>query len=145
MLTNSLLGHPTNHNIVMDHTQVIKEDLEGEIKVQMYGADMYCLVQSPKEYELSKYMHPPVVADTSDLVMSPMPGTLISFSVREGDHVEEGQELCIVEAMKMQNIVRAPREGFINKFNVQQGQAMVTDQVIMEYATDMIAKAMVDT
>ena len=99
----------------------------------MYGADMFCLVQSPKEYELSKYMHPPVLEDTSDLVMSPMPGTLISFSVQEGDHVELGQELCIVEAMKMQNIVRAPREGYISKFRVTQGAAMVTDQVIMEY------------
>jgi propionyl-CoA carboxylase alpha chain len=113
--------------------QVIKEDLDGEIKVQMYGADMYCLVQSQKEYELSKHMHPPILADTSDLVMSPMPGTLISFSVQEGDHVELGQELCIVEAMKMQNIVRAPREGYIAKFKVKQGAAMVTDQVIMEY------------
>ncbi len=99
----------------------------------MYGADMYCLVQSQKEYELSKHMHPPILADTSDLVMSPMPGTLISFSVQEGDHVELGQELCIVEAMKMQNIVRAPREGYIAKFKVKQGAAMVTDQVIMEY------------
>jgi propionyl-CoA carboxylase alpha chain len=71
--------------------------------------------------------------DTSDLVMSPMPGTLISFSVQEGDHVELGQELCIVEAMKMQNIVRAPREGFISKCNVKQGAALVTDQVIMEF------------
>jgi propionyl-CoA carboxylase alpha chain len=118
------------------HTQVIKDTLDGQMKVQMYGADMYCLVQSPKEYELSKHMHPPVVADTSDLVMSPMPGTLISYSVSEGDHVELGQELCIVEAMKMQNIVRAPREGYIRKLNVAQGAAMVTDQVIMEYGPE---------
>lgn len=102
----------------------------------MYGAELFCLVQSPREYELSKHMHPPVLEDTSDLVMSPMPGTLISFSVQEGDHVEAGQELCIVEAMKMQNIVRAPREGRIGKFRVNQSAAMVTDQVIMEYAAD---------
>ena len=94
---------------------------------------MECLVQSPREYELSKYMHEPVMDDTSDLVMSPMPGTLISFSVQEGDHVELGQELCIVEAMKMQNIVRAPREGYISKVKVKQGAALVTDQVIMEF------------
>lgn len=113
--------------------QVIKEKHSGELKVQMYGADMECLVQSPREYELSKYMHEPVMDDTSDLVMSPMPGTLISFSVQEGDHVELGQELCIVEAMKMQNIVRAPREGYISKVKVKQGAALVTDQVIMEF------------
>jgi propionyl-CoA carboxylase alpha chain len=102
----------------------------------MYGADMECLVQSPREYELSTYMHEPIIEDTSDLVMSPMPGTLISFSIQEGDHVELGQELCIVEAMKMQNIVRAPREGFISKFKVKQGAALHTDEVIMEFEVD---------
>jgi len=119
--------------------QVIKEGLDGEIKIQMYGADMECLVQSPREYELSLYMHEPEIEDTSDLVMSPMPGTLISFSVAEGDHVELGQELCIVEAMKMQNIVRAPREGFISKLKVKEGEALVTDQVLMEYVVEEAA------
>jgi propionyl-CoA carboxylase alpha chain len=115
---------------------VIKERVSGELKVQMYGADMECLVQSPREYELSGYMHLPVVEDMSDFVMSPMPGTLISFAVQEGDHVEVGQELCIVEAMKMQNIVRAPREGFVAKINVKEGAALVTDQVIIEFAAE---------
>lgn len=116
--------------------QVIKEKVSGELKVQMYGADMECLVQNPREYELSSYMQPPKVVDTSDFVMSPMPGTLISFSVEEGDHVEMGQELCVVEAMKMQNQVRAPREGRIGKINVKAGAALVTDQVIIEYDTE---------
>ena len=139
---DSLFLDPDNclAHVTLDGTersiQVIKEQPSGEIKIQMYGADMECLVQSPREYELSQYMHEPVVEDTSDLVMSPMPGTLISFSVQEGDHVELGQELCIVEAMKMQNIVRAPREGIIAKFNVKEGAAMVTDQVIMQYGED---------
>jgi len=116
--------------------QVLREELEGDLRVQMYGADMTCLVQSPREYELSKYMHEPKVIDTSDLVMSPMPGTLISFSVGEGDHVEIGQELCIVEAMKMQNIVRAPRAGVIGKLNVEAGASMKADDIIMEYGKD---------
>jgi propionyl-CoA carboxylase alpha chain len=122
--------------MLLSNAQVIGEQPSGEIKIQMYGADMNVIVQSPREFELSKHMHPPVIEDTSDLVMSPMPGTLISFSVKEGDHVEIGQELCIVEAMKMQNIVRAPREGYIGNFKVAQGAAMVTDQVIMEFVKD---------
>jgi len=81
-------------------------------------------------------MHPPAIEDTSDYVMSPMPGTLISFAVQEGDHVEIGQELCIVEAMKMQNIVRAPREGYIGKLYVKEGAALVTDQVLVEFAAE---------
>ena len=110
--------------------------MSGEMKVQMYGADMQCLIQNETEYELSKHMHPPKVVDTSDLVMSPMPGSLISFSVSEGDHVEIGQELCIVEAMKMQNIIRSPRTGTIGKLNVKEGATLVTDEVIMEFGDE---------
>jgi propionyl-CoA carboxylase alpha chain len=102
----------------------------------MYGADMKCIVQTPREYELSKHMRPPVIEDTSDLVMSPMPGTLINFNIQEGDHVEAGQELCVVEAMKMQNIIRSPRKGNIVKLYVEKGAALVTDQVIMEFGND---------
>lgn len=116
--------------------QVLSENLEGDMKVQMYGANMVCLIQSPREYELSKYMHEPTLVDTSDFVLSPMPGTLISYAISEGSHVEVGQELCIVEAMKMQNIVRAPRAGVIGKINVKAGSSMQADDIIMEYAEE---------
>ena len=106
------------------------------MKVQMYGANMVCLIQSPREYELSKYMHEPMLLDTSAFVPSPMPGTLISHAITEGSHVEVGQELCIVEAMKMQNIVRAPRAGIIGKINVKAGSSMQADDIIMEYAEE---------
>ena len=102
----------------------------------MYGATSICLVQSPREYELSKFMHVPKVVDTSDVVMSPMPGTLISLAVEEGDHVEVGQELCIVEAMKMQNIVRAPRSGVVGKIKITAGASLHADDVIVEFAEE---------
>ena len=104
--------------------------------MQMYGANMPCLIQSPREYELSKHMLPVKAVDTSNFVLSPMPGTLISFSIREGDRVEIGQELCIVEAMKMQNQVRSPRAGVIGKFNTETGATLVTDAIIMEFGDD---------
>ena len=119
--------------------QVLNEKQSGELQVQMHGAQYSnCLVQSPKEYELSKHMLPPVIEDTSNFVMSPMPGTLISFSegVSVGELVKEGQELCVVEAMKMQNIIRAPREGILSKLCVEEGAALVTDQVLLEYETE---------
>ena len=116
--------------------QVLNEDMTGEMKVQMYGADMPCVIQNQKEFEMSRHMHPPKVVDTSDLVMSPMPGTLISFSVKEGDRVEIGQELCIDEAMKMQNIIRSPRTGVVTKFLKGEGSTLVTDETIMEFGDD---------
>lgn len=147
VLVNSIKYDPTRFtaSVSMDREprsiQVIKEDSTGELKVQMYGADMKCLVQSVREYELSQHMHEPKVVDTSDMVMSPMPGTLINFSVSEGDHVEIGQELCIVEAMKMQNIIRSPRTGTIGKINVAEGASLVTDQIVIEFEEESTAEA----
>jgi propionyl-CoA carboxylase alpha chain len=136
---------PMNYlaNVVLDGAkrivQVVKEQASGELKVQMHGAEYAkCLVQSQREFELSQHMLPPVIEDTSNFVMSPMPGTLISFSggVTEGNPVKEGQELCVVEAMKMQNIIRAPREGIVSKLCVDEGAALATDQVILEFEVD---------
>jgi propionyl-CoA carboxylase alpha chain len=109
--------------------------------MQMYGADMPCLLQSEREYELSKYMHIPKEVDTSNVVMSPMPGTLISYAVKEGDSVEIGQELCIVEAMKMQNIIRAPRQGVIGKCRVDANSSLRADEIILEFAEEEEVKA----
>jgi propionyl-CoA carboxylase alpha chain len=116
--------------------QILGEDVTGQIKVQMVGADMQVLLQSPREYELSKYMHEPVAVDTSAFVLSPMPGQLIKMTVEEGEHVEVGQELCIVEAMKMQNIIRSPRTGMIGKCYASEGASLRADERIIEFAAE---------
>jgi propionyl-CoA carboxylase alpha chain len=113
--------------------QVLKEETTGEVQMQMCGADLQVLLQTPREYELSAYMQKPIQVDTSDQVLSPMPGTLISYAVSEGDHVEDGQELCIVEAMKMQNIIRSPRVGKIASCRVQVGSSLKSDEIIIEF------------
>jgi propionyl-CoA carboxylase alpha chain len=113
--------------------QVMMEEDTGEIPMQMYGADRHVLVQSEREYELCQHMLPPEIPDTANLVQSPMPGTLIRLSVSEGDSVVEGQELCVVEAMKMQNILRSPRSGVIAACKVKPGESVKSDQVIIEF------------
>jgi len=102
----------------------------------MYGADMMILIQSPREYELSTHMHVPLEVDTSDMILSPMPGTLVSYAVKEGAEVQEGQELCVVEAMKMQNLIRSSRHGVISKLNVKVGSSLRADEVIMEFVRE---------
>ena len=67
--------------------QVLGEDVTGEMKIQIYGADMPILLQSRREYELSKYMHAPAIVDTSSMVLSPMPGALIKVSVEVRIHI----------------------------------------------------------
>jgi propionyl-CoA carboxylase alpha chain len=116
--------------------QVLREDVTGEIKMQMYGSDTKILLQSPREYELSRlYIHKPVIADTANMVLSPMPGLLISYAVKPGDTVVDGQELCIVESMKMQNMIRSPRNGTIASCKVAVGASMKVDEVILTFET----------
>jgi len=107
----------------------------------MYGANMPVLVQSPREFELSKYMHEPIKPDLSDVVPSPMPGTVMSYAVKEGDAVEIGQELCIVEAMKMQNILRSPRSGIIASCHVDVGHSVAADEVIIRLEPEVKEEA----
>jgi acetyl-CoA/propionyl-CoA carboxylase biotin carboxyl carrier protein len=71
-----------------------------------------------------------------DAVVSPMQGTVLSVPVAEGDEVEPGQVICIVEAMKMENEVRSHRGGTVRNLSVGPGQAITTGQVICTIEAD---------
>jgi propionyl-CoA carboxylase alpha chain len=62
-----------------------------------------------------------------------MPGVVVSIAVQEGQTVEEGQPLCIVEAMKMENLLRAERKARVKAINAAPGQSLGVDEVIMEF------------
>ena len=70
--------------------------------------------------------------DTSKLLLCPMPGLIVSIAVTEGETVEEGQPLATVEAMKMENILRAEKSGTIARINAAEGETLVVDAVILE-------------
>lgn len=66
-------------------------------------------------------------------VKSPIPGVVISVNVRTGDEVKHGQELCVIEAMKMKNMIRSPRAGTIKLVNIRIGQAVQHQDTLFEY------------
>lgn len=72
--------------------------------------------------------------DTNKVIMSPMPGTVVSLSVKEGDVVVEGSEVCVVEAMKMQNVLRSARSGQIAKIHVKVGASVAADEILIEFS-----------
>ncbi|KAL3826677.1 hypothetical protein ACHAXA_001200 [Cyclostephanos tholiformis] len=114
--------------------QVHGEDEIGTLKLTMYGADADVLIMSPAEYQLACHMLEPAPLDLGDFVLSPMPGTLVSFAVEEGDVVEMGQELCVVEAMKMQNIIRSRRAGpTVGKLHGKVGASLRADEIFLEF------------
>jgi len=73
------------------------------------------------------------ILDTSKFLLSPMPGLLLSLSAKPGQLVKVGEELAIVEAMKMENVLRAEQDGAIKAVNVQVGESLAVDQVIITF------------
>ena len=74
-----------------------------------------------------------ITPDMSKFLLCPMPGMLVSMNVTVGDDVEQGQSLCVVEAMKMENVLRAEKKGKIKKINANQGNSLSVDEVIVEF------------
>lgn len=113
--------------------QIQREDSTGLFSMRYAGAEFDVIVMSPKEYELSRFMKEPHKVDTSNLILSPMPGTLISYSVVDGESVVDGQDICVIEAMKMRNVIRASRSGIIKHCHAAVGSSVMTDAVIVEF------------
>ncbi len=107
--------------------------LPGGFRVRYRGADMPVNVYTPRQAELAALMPEKVAADTSKMLLCPMPGLIVSVNVAEGDEVQEGQALCTVEAMKMENILRAEKKGVVKKINAGAGDSLAVDDVIMEF------------
>jgi len=107
--------------------------LTSGFRMRTRGADLRVLVRTPRQAELSKYMREKVPPDTSKLLLCPMPGLIVKVDVEVGQEVQEGQPLCTVEAMKMENILRAERKGIVAKINSHVGDSLAVDDVILEF------------
>ena len=78
------------------------------------------------------YMPVKAPPDTSRHLLAPMPGLLVSLAVKEGDAVKAGEELVVLEAMKMENTLRAERDGVVVSINYEPGASLEVDDMIME-------------
>jgi propionyl-CoA carboxylase alpha chain len=105
----------------------------GGYRMRHRGADLKVSIRTPRTFALSKHMIEKVPPDTSRLLLCPMPGLVVSIVVAEGDEVQEGQALCTVEAMKMENVLRAQKKGIVAKINAAAGDSLRVDDVIMEF------------
>ncbi|MBF9034710.1 acetyl-CoA carboxylase biotin carboxylase subunit [Rhodobacterales bacterium HKCCE2091] len=102
-------------------------------RVRTRGADMDVQIRAPRAAELAARMPEKAPPDTSKLLLCPMPGLIVKIDVAEGDEVEAGQALCTVEAMKMENILRAEKKGRIASIKAAAGDSLAVDDVIMEF------------
>ena len=102
-------------------------------RVRHRAASERVLILSPVSAELHKRLPRKMAADTSKLVVAPMPGLVVSVDVALGDEVKSGQVICVLEAMKMQNIIRAERDGVIKTLNAKAGESVAADDVLAEF------------
>ena len=103
-------------------------------RMRQRAASARVLVLTPTSADLHERLPPRKAVDTSRLVVSPMPGLVVSIEVEPGQEVKAGETLCIVEAMKMQNIIRAERDGVIKTVNAKAGDSVSADEVLAEFA-----------
>jgi len=100
------------------------------------GCEFKVAVRTPRGAQLAKLMPEKVEADTSNLLLCPMPGVIVSVLVEEGQEVQDGQALAIVEAMKMENTLRAEKKSVVSKINAAAGDNLAVDEIIMEFAAE---------
>ena len=125
------------------HARPVQASVDGEsfevwpeemtLPTQDYQPPMSSSAEKPvKQVSIEEPTGSP--ADKIKQVKAPIPGTIIAISVKEGDQVKFGQELCILEAMKMKNAIRSGRAGKIAKVLVKEGDSVQHSQVLFEYA-----------
>ena len=98
------------------------------------GVETRAYVYTEREAAAARLMPPKKVADSGKAVRCPMPGLVVSISVSEGQEVKAGETLAVVEAMKMENVLRAERDGVVKAIRAKPGDSLAVDAVIMEFA-----------
>ena len=127
-------GQPLARLMVDGQPLVMKvAKISGGFRLRLRGADLKCHVRTPRAAELARLMIEKTPLDTSKYVLCPMPGLISRVMVQAGDEVQEGQALATVEAMKMENILKAERRGVVKAVLAVAGSSLKVDDVIMEF------------
>ena len=108
--------------------------IPGGFRIRTRGADLKVHVRTPRQAELARLMPEKLPPDTSKFLLCPMPGLIVKIDVEIGQEVQEGQALCTIEAMKMENILRAERRGVVAAITCAPGDSLAVDEIIIEFA-----------
>jgi propionyl-CoA carboxylase alpha chain len=128
-------GEPLMHATVDGEHMVVQIDAAGSgWRLFNEGGQAEALVLTPRQAELYALMPVKAAPDTSKFLLSPMPGLLASVAVKEGQEVKAGEALAVVEAMKMENVLRAVQDGTVKVLHAKAGDSLKVDQKIVEFA-----------
>jgi propionyl-CoA carboxylase alpha chain len=136
--SNWVLGSRLFRAIVNDKTVSVRvtNTAPGEFSLTYAGSTVRATVRTPRIAELEKFMPPKQVASGSCHVEAPLSGLLVALKVAVGDKVRVGQDLLVIEAMKMENIVLAEREGTIAEILIAEGESVSTKQELLRYEVE---------
>ena len=133
LVTANIKLFDTNKTSMPELIQCRINNTVPNLELSYRGITLSALILPKHVANYHKYMKPIKIIDKSNLLLCPMPGKLIKVLVKEGDTVEEGQALCVVEAMKMENTLLAEKKCMINKIKFRQGDIVSVDETIMEF------------
>ncbi|WP_441241490.1 acetyl-CoA carboxylase biotin carboxylase subunit [Tardiphaga sp. 768_D3_N2_1] len=122
-------GTIDGHSIAMQ----VRPQASG-IRIAHQGFEVAVNVFTETEAAAARLMPVGVKADTGKKLLCPMPGLVVSIAVTEGQDVKAGETLAVVEAMKMQNVLRAERDGTVKKIHAAAGATLAVDALILEFA-----------
>jgi propionyl-CoA carboxylase alpha chain len=132
--SNWNIGHPLFSAIIDNNLSYFSIKRDGpKFLINHNGSSSELLVFSKRHAELNEIMIPRKKEDLSRLLLAPMPGLLVSLLVKEKQVVDENQPLAIIEAMKMENIIRSEKKTKIKKINCSEGDSLEVDQIILEF------------
>ncbi|XP_064360429.1 propionyl-CoA carboxylase alpha chain, mitochondrial isoform X3 [Dromaius novaehollandiae] len=112
--------------------QRLSRNATGNTSIQFLGTVYKLQILTKVAAELSKYMPEKAAEDTSSILRSPMPGAVVAVSVKPGDTVSEGQEICVIEAMKMQNSMIAAKTGKVKAVHCKAGDTVGEGDLLVE-------------
>ena len=134
VLTDWRPGEPLVRAQVNEQDVCFQQDKHGpSLKLYRRGAEIDLLVCTPQAAELHRHMLEKVAPDLSKFLLSPMPGLLVKLVAAEGAEIKAGEELAVVEAMKMENSLRATEDVVISRVLAEEGASLVVDQPILEF------------
>jgi propionyl-CoA carboxylase alpha subunit len=127
-------GLPLARVTIDDRAFTLQVDRHAEgYRLSLGGSEVVAVVRPRKAAELAARIPAKPVPDTSKTVLSPMPGLIVSIPVCAGETVKAGQELVVLEAMKMENVLRAERDGVVEAVRVEPGATVAADEVLITF------------
>jgi propionyl-CoA carboxylase alpha chain len=128
-------GEPVWHGTIDGHALAMQvRPIANGIRLAHQGVEVPVYVFTEAEATSARLMPIVTAADTGKKLLCPMPGLVVSIAVAEGQEVKAGETLAVVEAMKMQNVLRAERDGTVKKIHASAGATLAVDALILEFA-----------